>query len=396
MDVRFYVVSNLTDFVVSNLTDFKYPALKILQISSAQSLGGGERHLADLANGLALRGHEVHAALRPNSPLISELEKIPKENIITFPLRNALDAKSARDLSRLVRKNQIQIVHAHMARDYPLAAYAVRINKDAQLIVTRHVLFPLNRLHRIMLSKAARIIAVSHAVALRLREDGTVPAEKINVVQNGIDDERFGRTKAKFSRRQFLHSWELPENSLIIGTVGELTPLKGQDEFVQAAGRIIKHYPNAYFVIAGIGSSRENKYRALLEHQIKKLNLTQRVRLVGWFEDIAQLYCALDVFVSASHTESFGLAIAEAMASNTAVVATETAGAREIIRSGETGLLVPVGDIDKLAEAVLILLREKEKRISIAAAAQRAVSEQFSLKRMIDETERIYTEALKT
>jgi glycosyltransferase involved in cell wall biosynthesis len=378
------------------LTDFKYPALKILQISSAQSLGGGERHLADLANGLAIRGHEVYAALRPNSLLISQLDKIPKEHIATLSLRNALDAKSARDLSRLVRKNQIQIVHAHMARDYPPAAYAVRINKDAQLIVTRHVLFPLNRLHRITLSKAARIIAVSQAVALQLREDGTVPAGKIKVVQNGIDDERFRRTQAKFSRQQFLHSWGLPEDSLLVGTVGELTPLKGQEEFVQAAALIIKYYANAYFVIAGIGSSRENEYRALLEHQIKKLNLTERVRLLGWFEDIAQLYCALDVFVSASHTESFGLAIAEAMASNTAVVATETAGAREIIRSGETGLLVPVGDIDKLAEAVLTLLDGKQKRIGMGAAAQHAVSAQFSLKRMIDETERIYTEVLKT
>ena len=378
------------------MTASKYAALKILQISSAQSLGGGERHLADLANGLAIRGHEVHAALRPNSPLTNELEKIPKENIATLSLRNALDAKSARDLSRLVRRNQIQIVHAHMARDYPPAAYAVRINKDAQLIVTRHVLFPLNRLHRITLSKAARIIAVSQAVAFQLREDGTVPAGKINVVQNGIDGERFKRARAKFSRQQFLRNWELPEDSLLIGTVGELTPLKGQEEFVRAAARIIKHYPNAYFIIAGIGSSRENKYRALLEHQIKKLNLTERVRLVGWFEDIAQLYCALDVFVSASQTESFGLAIAEAMASNTAVVATETAGAREIIRSGETGLLVPVGDIDKLAEAVLILLKEKEKRIVMGAAAQHAVSAQFSLKRMIDETEQIYTDVLKT
>ncbi len=98
----------------------EFPLLKILQISSAQTLGGGERHLADLANGLAARGHEVCAALRPNSPLISELKKIPRENITTLSLRNALDAKSARDLSKMVRRYQIQIVHAHMARDYPL------------------------------------------------------------------------------------------------------------------------------------------------------------------------------------------------------------------------------------------------------------------------------------
>ncbi len=327
--------------------------------------------------------------------MLGELEKIPKENITTLPLRNALDAKSARDLSKLVRRNQIQIVHAHMARDYPAAAYAVRLNQNSQLIVTRHVLFSLNRLHRITLSGAARIVAVSHSVAAQLRAEGTVPAEKISVVQNGIDVDRFRKGQEKFSRQQFLEAWALPSNSLLIGTVGELTPLKGQEDFLRAAARVVESCPNTYFFIAGIGGARENKYRVVLERLIESLKLTDRVRLVGWLEDIAQLYCALDVFVSASHTESFGLAIAEAMASSTAVVATETAGAREIIRSGETGLLAPLDDVEKLAEAILFLLKQKEKRTSMGAAGQRAVSAQFSLSRMIDETEKIYTDVLK-
>jgi len=165
--------------------------LRILQISSAQSLGGGERHLADLTTGLAQLGHDVHVAVRPNSPLIKELAGLPSENITTFPLRNSLDAKSAQGLSRLVRKHKIQVVHAHMARDYPLAAYAVRTNSAASLIITRHVLFPLSRLHRITLSRAARIIAVSQAVAARIQADAIVPAEKISVVLNGIDTARF-------------------------------------------------------------------------------------------------------------------------------------------------------------------------------------------------------------
>ena len=133
-----------------------------------------------------------------------------------------------------------------------------------------------------------------------------------------------------------------------------------------------------------------NKNRIALEHLTEELNLTERVRLVGWLEDLAQLYCALDVFVSASHTESFGLAIAEAMASGAAVVATETEGAREIIQPGETGLLVPVRDVDKLAEAVLELLDNKDRRVRLGRAAQQSVATQFSVERMIDETEEIY------
>jgi glycosyltransferase involved in cell wall biosynthesis len=107
-------------------------------------------------------------------------------------------------------------------------------------------------------------------------------------------------------------------------------------------------------------------------------------------EDLAQLYCALDVFVSASHTESFGLALAEAMASGTAVVATETEGARELIQSGETGLLVPIGNVDELAKSILALLADMNETVRLGTAAQQSASTRFSVERMIAETEEIY------
>jgi glycosyltransferase involved in cell wall biosynthesis len=364
--------------------------LRILQISSAQSLGGGERHLADLANGLVINGHDVFVALRPNSAVIDELKRVPRENISTLPLRNSLDAASARSLATLVRKNKIQIVHAHMARDYPLAAYAARRNPGSRLIVTRHVLFPLSRLHRITLSKAARIIAVSEAVASQLRANAIVSTEKISVVLNGIDTAKFMTTRAEFNRSQFRETWQLPNDCLLVGTVGELTPLKGQEEFLQAASQVLKEYRAAYFIIAGLDHSAEDKNRQRLERMIEELNLTKRVRLVGWLENLAELYSALDVFVSASHTESFGLAIAEAMASGTAVVATETEGAIELIQSGENAELVPIGNVEKLAEAILALLKDGETRTRLGLDAQRAAAARFGVERMIAETEEIY------
>lgn len=368
--------------------------MKILQISSADSLGGGERHLADLANGLATRGHNLYAALRPGSPLIAELRNLPEQNLIQLPLRNSLDAKSARDLAKFVRKNQIQIVHAHMARDYPLASYAARRNPDSKLIITRHVLFRLNQMHRVTLSRAARIIGVSQAVAAQLRADGVAPAERISVVLNGIDASRFAIAGKRFDRRQFLHEWGFPEDSLLVGTVGELTPLKGQAEFLKAVAQIVKEFPNAYFIVAGKDNSAQATNGAALEELIIRLHLTERVKIVDWLQDVSQLYCALDVFVSASHTESFGLAIAEAMAAGTAVVATETGGAREIVQPGETGLLVRVGDVDELVEAVLEMLRDQNKRVRMGEAAKRLVANKFGVERMIDETEMIYSEEL--
>ncbi len=101
--------------------------LKILHVSSARAHGGGERHLADLARGLARRGHEVYAALREDSPLRAELlSSLPPQNIFTLPLKGALDLPSALKLARLAREHEIDILHAHLARDYPPAALAAR------------------------------------------------------------------------------------------------------------------------------------------------------------------------------------------------------------------------------------------------------------------------------
>lgn len=369
--------------------------LKILQISSAQSLGGGERHLSDLADGLVSRGHDVHVAVRPKSPLLDQLGRVPHENLAEVPLRNSLDAKSARELSRMVRRHQFQIVHAHMARDYPLAAYAARANPKARLIITRHVLFRLKSFHRITFAKAARVIAVSEAVAAQLRSERVVSSEKIVVVPNGIDVDALAHARNRFDRSKFLAEWKLPEDCLLVGTVGELSPLKGQAEFLHAAAKVAQDFPNAYFIIAGADHSLKNENRIQLERLIEDLALRDRVRLVGWLEDVAEVYCALDVFVSASQTESFGLAMAEAMAAQTSVVATATEGAQEIIEPGKTGLLVEVGNVEELAREISVLLGDEMKRNEMAEAARISVTTRFSVEKMIEETENIYREVLE-
>ena len=368
--------------------------LRILHISSAHTFGGGERYLADLVNTLAARGHDLFVAVRRRSPLNDKLE-LPSENVIELPLRNALDAKSAGALAKLTRDRQIEIVHAHMARDYPLAAYAVRRNAGAKLIVTRHVLFPLNRLHKLTLARVSKVIAVSHALARDVDAQALVPSEKIAVIHNGVDVGRIGSVRSRFQRTEFLRRWDLPEDRLLVGSVGTLTPLKGYEDFLRAAARVREVSPEVFFVISGVDSSPGQTYQATLERLIGELDLGDHVRLISWMDDITELFCALNIFVSASHSESFGLAIVEAMAAGAAIVSTETEGAREIIQDGKTGRLVPIGDAERTAQAIISLLRDSETRKQMADAAQTAAKERFSLARMVDETEALYGEVLK-
>lgn len=363
--------------------------MRILHISSARSLGGGERHLADLANALARRGHEVYAALRPHSPLREKLAGLPPGNVFDVRLRNALDISSAGSLARFVRAHGIEVVHAHVARDYPLAAMAAWRNRRAKLIVTRHVLFRLNRLHALTLARASRVIAVSGAVERALLAQKILPPRKVTVIPNGIDFRRFDAGGDAPGREEFRRRLKAAPGSLLVGTVGELKRQKGHEDFLRAAARVAREDAGAHFVVVGGGERRD-----ALERLAAELHLKNRVTFTGWLDDTVPLLRALDVYVSASHTESFGLAIVEAMAAGLPVVTTATEGAREIAGDGETALVVPVGDHEALAASVLRLLKNEDERARLGGTASAAARARFGLDRMVDATERVYQETL--
>jgi glycosyltransferase involved in cell wall biosynthesis len=356
--------------------------MRILQICSARDIGGGERHLADLANALARRGHEVFAALSPGAPLRKELSALNPSNVIELPMRNALNLRTAMRLSRFVREREIEIVHAHIARDYPLAALATG-RSPARLVLTRHVLFPMNPIHKLTLRRTARVIAVSPAVAEALRAQSIFESAKITVIPNGIDVERFagGRESTAPGSGRFR-----------IGAVGHLAPIKGFDDFIRAAEIVCRVRDDVEFVIVGEDKSERGENRHGLEMLIRELELGDRVKLIGWVDDIAMVLPTFDLFLSTARVEPFGLSIIEARAAGVAVIATASEGAREIVHAGETGVMVPIGNADALAKTVLTLIDSPGERARLAENARRAARNRFSLPRMLDETEQVYAE----
>ena len=179
----------------------------------------------------------------------------------------------------------------------------------------------------------------------------------------------------------------------MISSIGELRKLKRHDDFIRAAAIVSKRIPDVHFVIAGVDTSPKGETKHELIQLAGKLNLTDTVSFLGWLDDANKLLCATDVFVSASETESFGLSIVEAMAMGTPVVATRTEGAQEVLEDDKTGLLVPIGDVEQLAAAIVRLLSDKEQRKSLGSRAAVTVRESFSLTRMVDAVEKIYLEA---
>jgi glycosyltransferase involved in cell wall biosynthesis len=197
--------------------------MRILHISSAVHFGGGERHLVDLCRGLHERGHDVYVAIRPTSRWKERLAFLPPENVFHVSIRNSFGVFSAKRIADFARENRIDIIHAHVARDYIPANIASMVARDSTFVLTRHVMFPLKPFNRFALRNLSRAIAVSPAVAGGLQT--LFSAKKVAVIPNGIQITEFADGDKEALGDEFRSFHQIPRDTPLIGTVGQLTEL---------------------------------------------------------------------------------------------------------------------------------------------------------------------------
>lgn len=349
-------------------------------------MGGGEVHVADLAQALASRGHAIYLAVRPNSPL-----RAPLAGLIAswheMPLRNSLDVQSARAIADLVNENSIDIVHAHVGRDYLVAALACRKAPGAKLVLTRHHYLPLKRnlVYRWMLADVAAIIAVSNSVRDSVMERLALPGERIHVIPNWIDPARFQPIERDAARAMFRL-----KSSLVVACIGQITPEKGQEEFIRAAGRIAKMRSDVEFLLAGEEYREGAPFTNRLIDLAVTLGISDRVKFLGYVRHIPELLSAVDVVVVPSWDEGFSLVTLEAMAARRPVIASNVGAIGQIVRENISGLLVPPQNVQAMADKLLWLLADAPLRDRLASRGQRDVHEHFGREQIIDRIEALY------
>jgi glycosyltransferase involved in cell wall biosynthesis len=292
-------------------------------------------------------------------------------------------------MADFIRENQIELIHAHVARDYIPASIAAMASKT-KFVLTRHLMLPLKPFNRFALKNVSRTIAVSDGVAAELRK--LFPKDKVSVVHNGIDLSGRNDADRTAQRTEFRDFHRIPTGVPLVGTLGELKELKGQREFILAAAEIAKTIFDCRFVIVGRDNSIDKKYRRDLKRLVEVLDLEGRFLWLDWLDDPRPFHSAVDVFVSPSRTESFGLAMLEAMASGTPLVATETEGAMQLL--GINGNLVPVEDPVSMAKKIVALLNDPDARKESAERGLERARTMFDISRMITETEKLYDSVL--
>jgi glycosyltransferase involved in cell wall biosynthesis len=366
--------------------------MKILQVCSAESLGGGERHVIDLARAMIERGHELHLAVRRDSPLIGVLADYPIQ-WYELGLRNALDVISAQGLANVIRKNRIDVLHAHVARDYTCCGIAARMarkmGRPVRFFITRHHFNPIksNPVYAWTIGEARALIAVSDSVREQLVAAFPDFVDRIVVIPNWIDADGCGRLSREEARAQLGVT-----KRLAVGVVGQITALKRQDLFIQAAAHLIKerHWTDADFLIVGEPGPGDERYAELLQEMVSDLGVEGRVRFTGYVEDLPAHLAGFDIIAAPSDNEAFSLALVEAMAAGCAVVATRVGGMAEIVEDGITGALVERDNVWSLVGGLSRLLTDKQLREKIGSIARASVIERFDRRSVIDRIERLY------
>lgn len=369
-------------------------SLTILHVVDSLEFGGLERVVTDLAIAQKECGHKVIVfSISPTTGLLPELlaADIP---VVLGGKSSSIDFGVLRKLRRTAVGLSVNIVHAHnFVPNYYAAVALIGVRSRPPLVGTCHDMGnrlsnrKLRWMYRLSLLRTARVAMVGQQVRDRYIASGLVKAESAEIVLNGIPVQRFnGSAERRQCARRVLG---LSDDLLVIGCVGRLVQLKNQRLMIECMPALLRLQPKLRLVIVGDGP-----LESVLRAQAFTFGVAAHVDFLGQRTDVADLLPAFDIFALPSLTEGLSIALLEACATGLAVVATNVGGNTEIIRDGQTGLLVPVDDHDALLSALHSLLTDPALRARLGSSASDWVGDHASIDALCSAYNRFYLRAM--
>jgi glycosyltransferase involved in cell wall biosynthesis len=358
-----------------------------LHIDTARTWRGGQNQVLLTVNGLREIGHRTTLVAHPDG----ELRRRAAEGLDLIPLapRTEMDLTAGWRLSRLIKRLQPDVLHAHDPHGIAMASLALSLGASSRggaiappLLASRRVDFHLkgNSFSRWKHRQVDCFIAASEAIRQMLLADG-IPAERTTTVHEGIDLTHVSAAPPVNVHEAF---W-LPHQAPVVGNVAALVPHKGQRHLVEAAHLVVREIPDARFVILGEGELREH-----LERQVRDYHLEKHVLLPGFRTDVLGCIKGFDLFAMSSVTEGLGTSLLDAMACSRPIVATRAGGIPEIVEDGVNGVLVAPRDHTTMAAEIVRLLKDDQLRRRMGEAGFARVSAHFTVERMVEATAAVY------
>ena len=359
--------------------------MRIALLNETGGPGGAEHMLLNLAAGLRERGHEV-VPIGPaeRNPWLAEEFRARGFAPELYTMRRLIDLPCLRAITATLRRRNVEVAHSHEFTMGVYGAVAARLAGIPHVLTMHGGRYYAGKLQRrLALGVAARIsgavVGVSRSAATELERTLRLRRGCVQVVPNGVAERRGDATRI---RREL----GLGPGDRLIVAVGNLYRVKGHIVLLRAVAAIRARTGRAPVVaIAGRGEEE-----GTLRQFARESGIEDRVRLLGYRSDAPDLVAAADVYAMPSLSEGLPLALLEAMAAGRAVVASRVGGIPEVASDGEHALLVPAGDHDALAAALLRVLDDDALRERLAAAAHARATTEYGIARTLDAYERIY------
>lgn len=374
----------------------KYHVLYIT--AQGNFLGGGEVSLLNLLKYLN-RARFTPFVVFPSEGslfLAARRMNIKTEVIALKPLKRLHLFSFIRGVVKLfcfVKKEKIDLIHSNAAASRESICSAV-VAKLAGIPFIYHarVLESSKGIEKLLTRYSTIIIAISEKVKQKFSfvED----KNKLIKICNAVDLDEFNPEIKRGEKVK--EEFQIGRDEKIVGTVGRLYPLKGIDVFLKAVSKIERKSAKIKFLIVGEDSS-SGAYRKILEKQAEEMGVKRDVIFAGFRADIPELLSAMDVFVlpSLEDYEAFGRVVIEAMAMAKPVVATRSGGVPEIVEEGVTGILVPPGDAEALAEAIVTLLLDENRAKQMGLEGRRKIKRFYGLRTHLENIESLYLRLLE-
>jgi len=369
---------------------------KVFYLLDSLNVGGTETQAVELARRIPAAGYDVTlGCLRAQGPL---MERLQGTGVVVREFRpgGGIDTPAGMyqllRLSWFLRREKFDVVHTHDLWSNLLGVPAARLAGVDAIVSSRRDLAHFDWYQgkrRAWLRRIQNLSGVVLANATPIRdaliaEDG-FPPEKLRVIHNGVDIEKFRRGR---EGRDHLFAG-VGEGKLIVLVGNMHTDVKGHPWLIAAAPPVIREFPSTRFVLVGDGEQRPG-----FEQQVAKLGLEKNFLFLGRRADVAEILACCDIAVLPSRAEGLPNAVLEYMAAGLPAIVSRVGGNAELVEDGVTGLLVPPEDSEALAAGLLKVLRDPGLARQLAQNGHEFTIKNFSFERLVREVDALYTELL--
>ncbi|WP_215761938.1 glycosyltransferase family 4 protein [Acetobacter sp. P1H12_c] len=377
----------------------------ILQILPALEQGGVERGTLEMADAITQAGGSA-LVMSAGGRLVPALERLGAQHhmLTRCGSKNPVSIlRNAGTLARFIRQNNVALVHARSRAPAWVARLACT-RTGTPFVTTWHGVhannFPGKKRYNAVLAAGDRVIAISRHIGERLAQEYHVGPDRLRVIPRGADSAQFSPEAVSGQRvHRLSESWSIPAGVPVLLMPGRLTEWKGQRFLLEALARVKQTTPQTPWICVFVGSCPPgNRYAEDLVTYARTLGLTEQVRFAGHCQDMpAAMALATLVVIPSLRPEPFGRVVVEAQAMCRPVIVTAHGAALETVQHGMTGLSVPPGDVQALAETLAAVLHAPQEGLhAMGEAARATVLARYTTHAMQQATLSVYDELLGT